>query len=134
MLPVYEKESVLKPGYTGFKRLFYAFVNAFAGLKAAIVNEAAFRQELAILVISIPLAIWIGKSVVEWILMIGVVMLLLIVELLNSAVEAVVDRVGPERHELSGRAKDLGAAAVLVTIFLAISVWLSIIVVNFFIK
>jgi len=90
---------------TGIKRIAMAGVYSIQGLRSALVNEAAFRQELILAAIAIPLALWLDVSAVERILMIGVVVLILIVELINSAIEAVVDRHGTEHHELAGRAK-----------------------------
>ncbi|MEE8513049.1 MAG: diacylglycerol kinase, partial [Acidiferrobacterales bacterium] len=97
--------------------------NSFAGLKAAASRETAFCQELALFVVLAPLGIWLGQSGVERALLVGSLMLVLIVELLNSAVEALVDRIGSERHELSGVAKDLGSAAVFVALVLVVVVW-----------
>ncbi|MDF5512748.1 diacylglycerol kinase, partial [Vibrio parahaemolyticus] len=94
------------------------------GLKAAFKHEAAIRQELALLSIAVILAWLVDVGMVERILMIGVVVLVLIVELVNSAIEAVVDRIGIERHELSGRAKDIGSAAVMVALAFAAFTWL----------
>lgn len=109
---------------TGFKRVVKASVYSFNGLKAAVKNEAAFRQELLLAVIFIPLAIFLDMSALERVALIGVTVLVLIVELLNSAVEAVVDRIGTEYHELAGRAKDLGSAAVFITLLLWAYVWI----------
>lgn len=109
---------------TGLKRVVKASVYSFNGLKAAVKNEAAFRQELLLAIIFIPLAIFLNVSTLERVALIGVTVLVLIVELLNSAVEAVVDRIGSEYHELAGRAKDLGSAAVLVTLLLWAYVWI----------
>ena len=111
----------------GFKRLINAFGFSMQGLKATYKHEEAFRQEVIVLALAIPLGIWLGDTAVEIILLIGSVLLLLIVELINSAIEATVDRFGGEIHELSGRAKDMGSAAVLVTTVLAAMVWLLII-------
>ena len=94
-----------------------------AGLKAAFINEQAFRQELYALIILIPLGLWLGENGTERALLISSLLLVPIVELLNSAVEAVVDRIGSEQHELSGRAKDIGSAAVFLTIILTCMVW-----------
>lgn len=93
------------------------------GLKAAFRHEAAFRQELLLAALLLPLACWLNVDSVQRMLMIAVLFLVLIVELLNSAIEAVVDRVGTEHHELSGRAKDLGSAAVLVSLLLTLYIW-----------
>ncbi|ELC0685000.1 diacylglycerol kinase [Vibrio parahaemolyticus] len=112
-----------KPGNTGIKRIVKATGYSIQGLKAAFKHEAAIRQELGLLVFAIVLVSLFGVTMVERILMLGVVVLVLIVELLNSAVEAVVDRVGVEYHELSGRAKDIGSAAVLVALGFAGFTW-----------
>lgn len=94
-----------------------------AGLRYAWLNESAFRQELSLALMMMPLAWWLGGSAVERALMIGCLFLVLMVELINSAVEAVVDRVGVERHSLSGIAKDLGSAAVFVSLCDVIVIW-----------
>lgn len=96
------------------------------GIEAAARNEAAFRQELVLSVIFIPLAFFVADSPVERILLIGLTILVLVVELLNSAIEALVDRVGTEYHELSGRAKDMGSAAVLLSLLVWAYAWVDI--------
>lgn len=108
---------------TGFRHLINSTRYSFKGLRAAFHGEAAFRQELSLCVILVPLAIWLGREPLEWIALIGSCLLVLIVELLNSAVENVVDRIGPEHHELSGRAKDIGSAAVMLTLCTAGLTW-----------
>lgn len=113
-----------KPGNTGLKRIVKATGYSIQGLKAAFKHEAAIRQELALLSIAVTLAWLVDVGMIERILMIGVVVLVLIVELVNSAIEAVVDRIGIERHELSGRAKDIGSAAVMVALAFAGFTWL----------
>jgi diacylglycerol kinase (ATP) len=95
-----------------------------SGLKAALRHEAAFRQELALFVVLAPLGWWLGRNGIERALLIGSLVLVLIVELLNSAIEAVVNRIGREPHELSARAKDLGSAAVLLALLLVVLVWI----------
>jgi len=110
-------------GNTGLKRLLRAAGYSAKGLRSTFVHEAAFRQELLLAAILIPLAIWLDVGTTERLLLVSSVSLVLIVELLNSAIEAVVDRVGPEKHELSGRAKDIGSAAVLLTLLLTLFVW-----------
>ncbi|MDW2309529.1 diacylglycerol kinase [Vibrio sp. 1075] len=112
-----------KPGNTGVKRIIKATGYSIQGLKAAFKHEAAVRQELALLSIAVILACLVDVGMIERILLIGVVVLVLIVELLNSAIEAVVDRIGVERHELSGRAKDIGSAAVMVALTFAGFTW-----------
>ena len=97
---------------------------SLAGLRAALRHEEAFRQELLALVIAVPVALWLGKTGTERALLIGSCLLVIVVELVNSAIEAVVDRIGPERNDLAGRAKDLGSAAVFCAIVLAIGVWI----------
>ncbi|HEY7671898.1 MAG TPA: diacylglycerol kinase [Gammaproteobacteria bacterium] len=108
---------------TGFRRLVNATFFSFAGLRAAWRNEAAFRQECALAAVLTPAAFWVGQTAVERSLLVGTCWLVIIVELLNSAVEAVVDRVGTDHHKLSGRAKDLGSAAVFVSLVLTALVW-----------
>ncbi len=113
-----------KPGNGGIKRIIKATGYSIQGLRAVLKHEAAVRQEILLLLISLLLAIMFDVSVIERILMIGVVVLVLIVELLNSAIETVVDRIGVEHHELSGRAKDIGSAAVMVALVFATFTWL----------
>lgn len=112
-----------KPGYTGFKRVWNAFFYSMDGFKAAYQHEAAFRQELLLAAILLPLAWYLGQDGVERALLAGSVMLVLIVELLNSAVEATVDRVSSDLHELAKRAKDIGSAAVLTSLLTLFLVW-----------
>ncbi|EPN4991018.1 TPA: diacylglycerol kinase [Vibrio vulnificus] len=116
-----------KPGNTGIKRIIKATGYSIQGLKAAFKHEAAVRQEFALLVVAIALATWLDVSMLERITLLAVVVVVLIVELMNSAVEAVVDRIGVEHHELSGRAKDIGSAAVLVALIFAGFTWLYIV-------
>lgn len=110
-------------GAQGLRRLINAFGYSRDGFAAAWTHEAAFREELLLAAIAIPLGLWLGQNGIERALLVGTILIVLIVELLNSAVEAVVDRVSAERHELSKRAKDIGSAAVLVTLMLAGAVW-----------
>ncbi len=112
-----------KPGATGITRIINATGYSMKGLKSAWVNEAAFRQELVLILLLMPLAFWIGDSLNEILLLVCISWLVVIVEVLNSAVEAVVDRIGSEHHELSGRAKDLGSAAVFIALALNALVW-----------
>ncbi|NOY66044.1 MAG: diacylglycerol kinase [Gammaproteobacteria bacterium] len=111
------------PQRTGFTRVVYAAKYSWQGFRAAFKTEAAFRQELFFAVILIPAAFWVGNNAVEVSLLIASVLLLLIVELINTAIEAVVDRFGEEWHELSGVAKDVGSAAVMLAIILIFTVW-----------
>jgi len=113
----------MKNEATGFKRLIAATGFSMAGLKASYKTEAAFRQEVWLAIVLIPLALFLGDNAIEVSLMIGSVLLLMITELLNTAVELVVDRIGAEFHELSGRAKDTGSAAVFLAIILVVVVW-----------
>jgi diacylglycerol kinase (ATP) len=108
---------------TDLGRVIRAFGYSLAGLRAAYIRESAFRQELALFVILAPLGVWLGRSPIERVLLVGSLMLVLIVELLNSAVEAAVDRLGAEPHEFSGRAKDMGSAAVLLALLLGLFTW-----------
>lgn len=110
-------------GKTGLTRLWNASQYSIAGLKDAYRLEDAFRQEVLLAAILIPAAIFIPVSGIAHALMIGSVLLVLIVELLNSAIEATVDRVGLEKHLLSKRAKDIGSAAVLVALLNVVAVW-----------
>lgn len=113
-----------KPGRTGLERLVHATGYSLAGLRAAWRHEAAFRQELALCAVLAPLGLWLGADGVERALLLGSLGLVLVTELVNSALEAAVDRHGPERHPLAGRAKDAGSAAVLVALLLAGLTWL----------
>lgn len=107
----------------GWRRLVNAWRFSQAGFRAAYRHEEAFRQEVWSLLLLLPLGLWLGKSPVERALLVGSLLLVPIVELLNSAIETNVDRIGLERHELSGRAKDIASAAVFLVIVLATSVW-----------
>ncbi|NUU68491.1 diacylglycerol kinase [Enterobacteriaceae bacterium BIT-l23] len=110
---------------TGFTRIIKAAGYSWKGLSAAWRNEAAFRQEGVAAVIAIIVACWLDVDAMTRVLLIGSVMLVTIVEILNSAIEAVVDRIGSEYHELSGRAKDMGSAAVLLAIIVALFTWVT---------
>jgi len=101
-----------------------AFKYTFAGLASAWKNELAFRGEVVVVTIMLPLGIWLGRSAVERALLIASILLILLTELLNSALEAVVDRIGPQRHELSKRAKDMGSAAAFISMVTAALVWI----------
>lgn len=110
-------------GKTGLKRVWNAFHYSVAGLRAAFRHEDAFRQEVFLALVLIPLALFMPAGLLGKALMIGSVLLVLVVELLNSAVEATVDRISLEDHRLAKRAKDLGSAAVLVTLVNAGIIW-----------
>lgn len=107
-----------------FQRVINATKYSMKGLKAAYLYEAAFRQEVWLSCILIPLGFFLGNGAIEKILLVGSVLLVLVVELLNSAVESVVDRIGSEYHELSGRAKDIGSAAVFMAMMITGLTWL----------
>lgn len=112
-----------RPKLSGLRRLLLAFVNSWKGFKGAFQAEAAFRQEVVLAAILLPAALWLGDSGVERALLISSVLLVLIVELLNTCIETVVDRIGLERHELSGLAKDVGSTAVLLAFAILLVVW-----------
>ncbi|NVJ59464.1 MAG: diacylglycerol kinase [Gammaproteobacteria bacterium] len=112
-----------KPGKTGFSRIWDAFFYSMKGFASAWRHEAAFRQEMMLAVVLIPLAFWLAETHIELILLISSVLLVLLAELINSSVEAVVDRTGTEHHELSGRAKDIGSAVVFLSFVMLGVVW-----------
>ena len=111
-------------GKTGIARLFNAFKYSCAGIQEAYRNEDAFRQEVLLAIALLPLAFWLKSEMLSRALMIACVLLLIIVELLNSAIEATVDRISLDDHNLAKRAKNIGSAAVLVTLLNLIVVWL----------
>ena len=106
-----------------FRHIRNAVIYSWAGLKAAWDNELSFRTEVIVIAFIWPIGIWIGETAVQWALLIGSSLLVLITELLNSAVEKVVDRIGTEHHILSKQAKDLGSAAAAVSMLAAVIVW-----------
>lgn len=112
----------------GITRIIRAFGYSFQGFAACYRHEAAFRQEVLVALAVVPLGLWLGADGIERALLVGSWLLVMIVELLNSAIEATVDRFGPEHHKLSGRAKDIGSASVFLSISLAILVWALILV------
>ena len=120
----------MKSKQTGFIRLIYATKYSWLGLCAAWRSEAAFRQELVAFLILFPIALFLPVTGLEKLLLIGSVVAVIVIELLNSAIEAVVDRIGLEKHELSGQAKDMGSAAVLLTLIMAILTWVYIVFSN----
>jgi diacylglycerol kinase (ATP) len=109
-------------GRTGFSRMWHATGYSLAGLRAGW-DEAAFRLEACLAFVMLPLSFWIGRSWVEVALLAGSILLVLMVELLNTGIEAAIDRVGLERHPLSKRAKDMGSAAVFLSLLLAGGIW-----------
>ena len=115
----------MKPGLKGINRIFAATTNSLHGIRDAWRHEAAFRQDLALSVLLLLMSFWLAQTLVEWLLLILPLFLLLIVEILNSAMENIVDRIGEERHILSGRAKDMASAAVMFCLILIAVVWLS---------
>ena len=109
--------------HRGLARLYHALLNSIKGFRAAWRGEEAFRQEVVMAAVGIPLAFYVSHSAVERCLLIGSILIVLITELLNTGLEVVVDRISDEHHELSGRAKDLGSSAVLVSLLLAGVIW-----------
>jgi diacylglycerol kinase (ATP) len=112
-----------RPKLSGMRRLLLAFVNSWKGFRGAFRSESAFRQEVALAVVLLPLGAWLGKTPMEKALLVSSVLLVLIVELLNTGIETVVDRIGLERHELSGLAKDVGSTAVLLSFGVLAVIW-----------
>ena len=111
---------------SGCKRIILATGYSIKGLKSAFKHEAAFRQELLLAAIFIPLACYLDVSQIERILLIAPIFLVMIIEIINSAIEAVVDRIGNEHHELAGRAKDMGSAAVFIALIFTAYIWIEI--------
>lgn len=109
-------------------RIIYATQWSMKGFESTLKTEEAFRQEVLLLIILAPPGIWLGDTGIERTLLIGTVLIVLIVELLNSAVESAIDRIGDEHHKLSGKAKDQGSAAVFVSLVLAAMTWLFILI------
>jgi diacylglycerol kinase (ATP) len=118
---------MMKVKNTGITRILKAVGYSFEGMKSAFSCEAAFRQELLLFAISSPIAIIIGETPAEKALMIWSILLVLIVEIINTAVETTIERISTERHDLSKKAKDLGSAAVFLSLISAITVWVIII-------
>ncbi len=116
----------------GPKRIFRAAVWSWQGLRAAWLHESSFRLEVYLLIVLAPLALWLGQTPVERALMIGSVLLVLAMELANSATEAVIERYGAEFHELAGRAKDMGSAAVFVLMMNVLVCWVLILLPQIF--
>jgi len=116
-------DSQLPPKKEGVARLIAATGFSLAGLKAALQHEEAFRLEVVIFCILAPAGLWLGQSRVEQVLLVGSLLLVLLMELINSALEATIDRGGSEFHALAGRAKDIGSAAVFVALLLVVFVW-----------
>ncbi|TAN27365.1 MAG: diacylglycerol kinase [Castellaniella sp.] len=110
----------------GLRHIARALVYSLQGLGAAWRHEYAFRQEVALAIILIPLGLWLGHTALERLLLVGCLVLVLIVELLNSAIEALADAISTDHHPLLGRAKDIGSAAVLLALLLAAATWLTV--------
>jgi len=108
----------------GIGRIIRAFTWSMAGLRQAFTHEAAFRQECFLFVVMAPIGLWLGKTGIERALLVGSLFIILIVELLNSGLEATVDRISEEQHQLAGRAKDMGSAAVFLTLVNGLVIWL----------
>ena len=115
----------MKPGLTGITRIIAATRNSFRGIRDAWIHESAFRQDVSLSVVLFVLSFFLAATIVEWVVLILPLFLLIIVEILNSAIENTVDRFGGEHHLLSGRAKDMGSAAVMFCLVLIAIVWLS---------
>lgn len=113
-------------GRTGFDRLLHAADNSLAGLRSAYREESAFRQEVWLTLVLVPLAWWWGDTPLERALLISAVVLVLVVELLNSGIEAAIDRISFEEHPLAKRAKDYGSAAVMLALLLCATLWLGV--------
>lgn len=116
---------------TGLNRVWHAFGYSLAGLRAGW-HEKAFQQEAVAALVLVPLAFWLGQTWLETSLLISTVVLVMVVELLNTGIESAIDRVGPEWHDLSKRAKDMGSAAVLLSLLLCVGVWVAAVYVRFF--
>ena len=116
-----------KRGYTGINRIIRAARFSSQGLAYAWTQEAAFRQEVLLTVVLVPAAFWLGRTATEVALLIASCFLVLIVELINSAIEAVVDRIGDEHHVLAGSAKDMGSAAVLISLVVVGMLWIAVV-------
>ncbi|AUJ71131.1 MULTISPECIES: diacylglycerol kinase [unclassified Pseudoalteromonas] len=114
-----------KPNGTGLARIVKATHCSAKGMKAAYKEESAFRQETWLLVASLPLSIILAQSIAQWALLVGSVLLILVIELINSAIEALTDRVSTEHHLLSGRAKDMASAAVTLTLLISSLIWIA---------
>jgi diacylglycerol kinase (ATP) len=117
-----------KTGVTGIKRIINATGYSWKGICSAYKHEAAFRQELWLAAILVPAGIFLGATLLDKAMLVSSVLFVLVVELLNSAIESVVDRVGDEHHELAGRAKDMGSAAVLFALVITAIVWAAVLI------
>lgn len=120
-------------GNKGLKRIIKAAGFSWQGIKAAFEHEAAFRQEVALAVVLVPLAVWLSQTATQMALMISSIFIVMLVEIINSAIEAAIDRHGEEQHVLSGRAKDMGSAAVMFAFIYLLMIWGGILWDNFYI-
>lgn len=118
-----DTQTMTKPGNRGLRRLIAATVFSFKGFKAAWQNEEAFRTEIMLAIVLVPTALWLGQSTVETLLLLLSLILVILAELANTAIESVVDRISSEQHPLSGQAKDLGSSLVFVTNMTVLLVW-----------
>jgi diacylglycerol kinase (ATP) len=119
------KGSGMKPGLTGIARVIAATGNSLRGIRDAWRHEAAFRQNSTLSLVLLALSFFLAQTVLEWLILVMPLFLLAIVEILNSAIENTVDRIGPEHHVLSGRAKDMASAATLFCLVMIATIWLS---------
>ena len=126
MNPKYHINQNPHKGNKGFTRAWHAAKNSWCGLEYAFLEESAFRQELTLLTLFTPIALFLPIGYLEKVLLISSLVMVLVVELLNSSVEAAIDRISFEHHDLSKRAKDFGSAAVMLTLMIAIFIWLAI--------
>ncbi len=117
-----------KPGKKGFERIIDASGYSIKGFKAAWIHEAAFRQEIALAIVGFPLAFYLSDNRYDFLWLVIPLFIVLLAELANSAIEATVDRIGSEHHELSGRAKDIGSAMVFVSLALLVFVWVVVLI------
>ena len=117
-----------KTGVTGIKRIINAAGYSWKGVSSAYKHEAAFRQELWLAAVLIPVGIYLGVTLLDKAILVCSVLFVLVVELLNSAIESVVDRISDEHHELAGRAKDMGSAAVLIALMITAIVWAAVLI------
>lgn len=122
-----------KPSILNSRRIFLAFSYSLQGFRAAWQHEGAFRQEIVLLLLALPSSIYLAQNMTQWLVLLSSILLILCVEMLNSAIEAIVDYASPEKSVLAGRAKDMGSAAVLISISIALLTWCVVIWQNYFI-
>lgn len=129
-MSVPEEPKINKPKPQGFKRVFSTLCYSIKGLRSAWKYEESFRLEVYVALLALPCSLLIGRNWVEYVLLLGSLMFVLIIELLNSALETTIDRISTDFHELSGRAKDIGSAAAFLSMLMAGIIWLSLIMVR----